>query len=278
MQDAERDEGLRAIRAAYPDLVVQTVRAERGGQRSSIIVVNGSLIFRFGGEGLRSEIAALRALKGRLPLPIPDPQYERKDTFVGYARLPGEPLWRETFLALDDATREQVAAQLAGFLRALHRTRIDVDLPMADSHELWVERYARISEKLFPLMRPDRRDAVAQRFEQYLQKTIEFQPVLRHGDFGPGNIMFDPKQRHVSGVVDFGSVALGDPAVDIASLIGPFGYGEPFLSLLAKDYPRLDELAPRARFYAGTFALQEALWGWENNDKHALESGLALYR
>ena len=124
----------------------------------------------------------------------------------------------------------------------------------------------------------DKCDAVAQHFEQYLQNTVEFQPVLRHGDFGPGNILFDPKKRSVSGVVDFGSVALGDPAVDIASLIGPFGYGETFLSLLARDYPRLDELLPRARFYIGTFALQEALWGWENNDKHAFESGLAPYR
>ena len=278
MLDAEGDERLRVIREAYPDLVVQTVRAERGGQRSRIMVLNGSLIFRFGGAELGTEVAVLRALSGSLPLRIPDPQYEREGAFIGYARLPGEPLWCETFLALDDATRERVAAQLAGFLRALHRMRIDVDVPMADSHDQWVELYRRISEKLFPLMRPDRRDAVAQHFEQYLQNTFEFQPVLRHGDFGPGNILFDRRTRSVSGVVDFGSVALGDPAVDIASLIGPLGYGEPFLSLLAKDYPRLDALVPRARFYAGTFALQEALWGWEHNDTHALESGLAPYR
>ena len=73
--------------------------------------------------------------------------------------------------------------------------------------------------------------------------------MLRYGDFGPANILFDPKKPSVSGVVDLGRLALGDPAVDIASPIGPFGDGQTFLSLLAKDYARLDELVPRARLY-----------------------------
>jgi aminoglycoside 2''-phosphotransferase len=69
------------------------------------LVVNESIVFRFprtpsGVEALAVERAILRALRGRLPLPIPDPSYENLGThqvgttFVGYPRLPGSPLWR----------------------------------------------------------------------------------------------------------------------------------------------------------------------------------------
>lgn len=32
-----------------------------------------------------------------------------------------------------------------------------------------------------------------------------------------------------------------------------------------------------ARFYAGTFALQEALYGLEDGDEQAFENGIAVY-
>jgi hypothetical protein len=51
-----------------------------------------------------------------------------------------------------------------------------------------------------PILRLDQRDGA------------RFQPVLRHGDFGPSNILFDATTRTISGIVDFGSAALGDPA------------------------------------------------------------------
>jgi aminoglycoside 2''-phosphotransferase len=76
---------------------------------------------------------------------------------------------------------------------------------------------------------------------------------------------------------DFGSAALGDPAVDVASMLGPFGYGEEFVSQVVHAYPELRPSLMRARFYAGTFALQEALWGLEHNNEEAFERGMATY-
>ena len=34
---------------------------------------------------------------------------------------------------------------------------------------------------------------------------------------------------------------------------------------------------PRVRFYCGTFALQEALFGVENDDRQAFQDGIATY-
>jgi aminoglycoside phosphotransferase (APT) family kinase protein len=144
----------------------------------------------------------LRRLQGRLSLPVPNPTLKGQDavtgelSWMGYALLPGEPLWDEELEVLGEADQRQVALQLAGFLHALH------------------------------------------------------------GDFGGGNILYDPATRRVTGVIDFGGVALGDPAVDIAALSC---YGEPFLALGAPAYPGIATLLPRARRYRATFALQQAL-------------------
>ena len=153
-------------------------------------------------------------------------------------------------------------------------------LPVHDGAEQWLAFYARVRASLFPSMRADARRAVERHFESYLgdaAHTLAFRRVLRHGDFGPTNILFDPSARTIGGIIDFGSAGLGDPAADIAGLLSPVSYGEAFVELLAPSYPGLADLLGRAHFYVGTFALQEALWGFEHADQTALRSGLVQY-
>jgi hypothetical protein len=78
----------------------------------------------------------------------------------------------------------------------------------------------------------------------------EFTPSLRHGDFGPTNILCAPLS--ISAVIDFRTAGLGDPAVDIAAVIGPVSYGETLAELLMPTCPGVEALLERARFYAGT--------------------------
>jgi aminoglycoside 2''-phosphotransferase len=72
-------------------------------ERGDVLVINDTLVFRFPRTSaeiatLASEASILRAIRGRLPLPTPDPGYENLETravgtaFIGYTRLPGEPL------------------------------------------------------------------------------------------------------------------------------------------------------------------------------------------
>jgi aminoglycoside 2''-phosphotransferase len=288
------DAYLREIRSVFGQLVIGSVRVEPVGQRSDVIIVNNSIVFRFprtsgGVKALEVEAAILRAIRGRLPLPTPDPVYESLGTsrvgaaFVGYSRLTGEPLWRDTLLAQDDTTRKALARQLARFLKALHSVPTDAlssGLLVQDGPNSWADLYERIRTKLFSFMRLESQRVVAQHFERYLNEPSNFayEPVLRHGDFGPSNILFDRASRTISGVIDFGSAGLGDPALDLAGVISPAGYGETFLNLFAPFYPGLQPLLGRARFYVGTFALQEALWGIEHNDPKAFESGIGSYR
>jgi aminoglycoside 2''-phosphotransferase len=199
---------------------------------------------------------------------------------MGYALLPGEPLWDEDLDALDEADRRQIALQLAGFLHALHTlppVTFSPALHARDEAQFWAGLFAAFRDELYPLMRPAARgevDALGDAILIELERT-PLVPALIHGDFGGGNILYDPSTRRVTGVIDFGGVAVGDPAVDIAALSC---YGEPFLALGVPAYPGIASLLPRARRYRATFALQQALWALRDGDAEAFEGGIDEYR
>jgi aminoglycoside 2''-phosphotransferase len=285
---------LSQIRTVLPSAPFDKIE-QSGGEFNDVVVINGEWVFRFpryreGVAQITAEANLLTALRGRLPLPIPDPVYQHIEppvpglAFMGYQRLPGEPLYRE---ALDQArdiwVREDLAVQLAGFLRALHTiplTEVPAALHAEDGREQWERMYAEVRAKLFPAMRPDARREVTALFEGYLDDPAlqEFIPCLRHGDFGGSNILWDPAKGQITGVVDFSYCAPGDPAVDLA---GIWSLGNDFIDRLAPRYER-DEtrraaLLARARFYRGTFALMEALDGLKYNDPGAYQRGMEGY-
>jgi aminoglycoside 2''-phosphotransferase len=284
------------IRESYPDLRLTVIAGKwkNQGQNNDVITINEGIIFRFprharAVEKMEREIALLRGLQGRLPLPIPDPTYSSQGTrkvgraFMGYEKLPGKPLYREMLESVDgEETVQRLATQLAEFLRALHGVppnAFAIPLPVTNSRATWVLMYERTRKKLFWHMRPDAREQVSAHFERFLDdpRNFEWTPVLIHGDFGPGNILYDAKRRVISGIIDFSSAGLGDPATDLAALITPLSYGEDFLPRFVPAYPGIADLVERARFYMGTFALQEALFGVEHDDREAFERGIADY-
>lgn len=284
---------LARIRAAYPGLAIESARLHTtDGQFSDIVFLNDDLVFRFPRFAsvvapLATETAALRAFQGHLPLPIPDPLYTAVDetpgrAFMGYRLLPGMPLTRDAFAAISDSIRDDyIASQLGRFLKALHTLAPSlpgVSLPLQDTRDEWGDMFTRFQRHLFPHMRPDARTDVTRRFETFLgdDTSFAYPRVVRHGDFGTANILHDPASATITGIIDWSSVGLGDAAVDIAALIA--SYGEPFIRRLARHYPALDALLPRADFYLSTFALQEALAGVENGDSEAFTRGIAAYR
>lgn len=291
----KQDAFLQVIHEAYPDLVIKAARLNQHGQFNDILIVNDEMIFRFPktereAEKLALETVLLQNVQTRVTLPIPNAVYWSKETavigqvFMEYRLLPGEPLWPATLRALKDETQIQhLAEQLATFLRQLHTTPTDaltVELPAFRGCAEWQELYDRFKAKLFPFMRPDARAWTTRHFEAFLQdaRNCTYEPALIHGDFGPSNILYDAQTKSISGVIDFSSMQWGDPAVDFAALIGPISYSEQFLARFSTIYPDIDAVLSRSRFYAGTFALQEALYGLEDGDQQAFERGIADYR
>lgn len=284
---------LESLRTAYPDLAITTVEFEGFGQNSDVLIVDSAWIFRFPKyphvlERLKTETAILKAIHPRLPLAVPVPEYVHLkgqavgQAFVGYRKIPGEPLWRETFRAIGDEEKlEALAGQLGGFLKALHSVpvgeAIACDLRVDDTEAAAADLYARIREKLFPYMRPDACAWAAGHFETFLDDpaNFDYEPVLKHSDFGTSNILYDARAQRITGIIDFGSSCLGDPAYDFAGLLS--SYGESFVLRCGRAYPKVGSFLGRIRFYQGTFALLEALFGVENDDEDAFEAGMAQY-
>lgn len=280
------------IRAVYPELPIRTAHLDRSGQNNDLVVIDGAVVFRFpryaaGVQALAREIAILLAVAPRVPLPVPELRYVHLgagpgEVFAGYERLPGVPLWPANLRGLEDDARRRLAGQLLSFLRALHGVppaAVEHTLTVSDARAACIDLLARFKQHLFPHMRASARQQVERDFAAFLgdPRHFAYGPVLRHGDFGPSNILWDAQRVTITGIIDWGSAGLGDPAEDFAGLLCRAGYGESFLLSGADVYPEMPLSLERARFHASTFALAEALFGIENDDRAAFESGIADY-
>ena len=123
---------------------------------------------------LAHELEILPRLPGKLPLPIPQPQFSARDDagnvlFMGYAMLPGQPLLRERYAKLSANARavDRIARDLAGFLLALHAlppADIGLDGRGDDARAAWAQYARDFRDQLFPHMRADARRAVERDF------------------------------------------------------------------------------------------------------------------
>jgi hypothetical protein len=88
---------------------------------------------------------------------------------------------------------------------------------------------------------------------------FDYEPRLIHGDLGPYHILCDAAAGRLTGVIDFGTAGLGDPATDLGGLLQI--YGESFVRRMLGVYPEAEGLLARARFYAEAIELQWVMLG-----------------
>jgi aminoglycoside 2''-phosphotransferase len=279
------------IRQAYPNLHIRRIEFQEGGQFNQIVLVNQELIFRFPRyDHVMDHMDIRRAVVDRirplLPLPVPEILYQSPNTgvpgevFSVYRMIPGKPLYREHLNAITaEHVRQGLAEQAAAFLKALHSIdtkQLGIHVPVEDPLEYYENFFAQVREVLLPKMRQSAQVQTVRFFERLLDylRQNSYRPCLIHNDFGGSNILFDDSRLILTGVIDFNALCLGDPAVDIASLST---YGEDFVLRGISVYPEMETLLERARWIKGTFALEEALSGWQDGDIDAFERGMENY-
>jgi aminoglycoside 2''-phosphotransferase len=277
------------LRGLSPTLAGTTVEWREQGQNNDVLLVNGSLIVRFpryrqGIDALRREVCVLAVIGQDNALPIPRPTLTAVDAltpgdvFMAYPALPGVPLSRGRYAALSSAARQRAADSAAGFLHRLHAQPVDdvrrCGLEMTTPLQHWGQLYGRIQERLFPLMTPAAVRWTTGLFEGFLHVPEHAAVPVRlvHGDFGGSNILVDARTGEITGIIDFSSAHLDDPAVDLAALST---IGGDFLQRVADTYPVAATARRRIAFYRDTFGLQEALFGVDTGDETALQAGLA---
>lgn len=120
-------------------------------------------------------------------------------------------------LSIDDSSLREIALDLAKFLREMHKVNIK-GAPSPGIHNFYRgghlsvydgETKAAIS-KLGKLIDSDRVMSV---WKKAISSKWDDNPVWIHGDLASGNILI--KEKRLIAVIDFGGMAIGDPACDL---------------------------------------------------------------
>ncbi len=221
------------IREQFPALA-RTVEPFGSGWDNTAYLVDGELVFRFPRRSiavplLQREVSVLPAIAPRLPIAIPVPEWAGAPTeafpwpFAGYRLLPGRTA---DAVQLTDDERRAMAAPLAAFLRALHDTSIDgLGLPEDEFGRTdFGQKLSVLVERLTALEDAHLVDDARKwlrLFESGDFPAPPERPVLVHGDLAERHLLVDGTYR-VCGVIDWGDVHAGDPALDLTILFTLF--------------------------------------------------------
>jgi aminoglycoside 2''-phosphotransferase len=242
------------IARAFPELAPREVAFLGAGVDSDAFLVDGAWVFRFPkrpdvARALAREVALLPRLADRLPVAIPRFEYVAEQAgngllFAGYRVIEGEPLTPELFEALGPADRTNLLATLAGVLEAVHA------FPLAEARAAGVEDLSTRAwvasawsrgrgPALARLSAPDG-GRLAELIDGFLADPANFDApaALLYADFAPEHLLFDPVERRLAGLIDWGDLAIGDPDYDLTFLRQDFGEG--FVADLLEHLPHPD--------------------------------------
>jgi aminoglycoside phosphotransferase (APT) family kinase protein len=233
------DEALarRLIRAQFPDLELRSIRLLGQGWDMTVWLVDDQWVFRFPRRemvipGLLNEISYSPQLASLLPLPIPiptrigEPAPDYPWPFYGAPFLPGRELAEAE---LDEAARVALARPFGEFLRTLHNTELDADLPVDPVRRADMPfRVPRTRERLAELEELGLWQAPAEA-HGVIDAALELGPpeptALVHGDLHLRHLLVDDAGRPAA-VIDWIDLSYNNPGVDLVlywSVLPPEG-------------------------------------------------------
>lgn len=272
----------RLLTAQFPQLNVARVEPLGIGWDNAAFLIDGHIVFRFPRRQIAAalierEVRLLPSIASRLPLPISAPQYvgaaslDYPWAFAGYEFIAGE-----TACSVRWSPKERVALAppLARFLSALH----DIDPTPLVAAGLPPDEIGRLDHHKRLGLTRERLQALAaaglladpQPFVAWLEAHP---PValagakrrLVHGDLYARHVLVDA-HRCPAGIIDWGDVHLGDPALDVAIahlLLPPAAH-----AAFRAAYGALDDRTwAAARYRAIYHAVLELDYGARANDR-----------
>jgi aminoglycoside 2''-phosphotransferase len=278
-----------SARDRYQEILGHTGSIEvRAGQHADVVIdATHHRAWRFpryeeDRASLTSLIERLRAARN-LGLPAPEVLGGDLDAPLGQAHVilrhvPGVGLTDPAIAALRGEAQQRLAADLDQLLTAL--SGADLSRWPASGRKAWRQQWVdlrnQVVERVLPLLSP----AGAARARAEVEGAVKAadsaaEDALIHGDLGGVNVLVDASSGALTGVLDWDSAGPGDPAVDLGALA--VSLPAPVLDLLLSRCPSLQTRLARARAYAATFALQDAVFGLRSGDARAVKAGLASY-
>lgn len=299
--DIEVDAALAAsvIEEQFPELREMAVEPFGIGWDNAAFLVGGRIVFRFprrraSANLVEREVAVLPLVAPHVPLAIPAPRHagvpstEYPWPFAGYDLIAGTSA---DAVELSDDARCALAEPLGRFLRALHA----VDAAPLVARGLPPDEIGRLDHRKRLPMAVERLAALAEsaawanagvtaepaRFVAWLAAhppapLADDARTLVHGDLYARHVLLGANARP-SGVIDWGDVHLGDPALDlaIAHLVLPARAHAAFRTA----YGGVDERTwTAARYRAIYHAILELDYGVRADDAGMRASGSTALR
>lgn len=276
---------IKELKNQHPEFMNSLFTINQQGWANVVLVVDGQWVFRISrdreaGARLTFEKAILPVLKERLDVTVPDFQYSGSvfgQLYVGYPLIPGEPLSKEMLESLSEDARKRCVKQIAGFLSVLHELDPE-EAGLTDSgpgmQDFW-NRFKDVCLNKMPAwLLSEEMQWVEELFMSFeiMIKDHQIPLVLIHADFTEDHILFDEKSERISGIIDFGDLQMGDPALDFAGL--SLSYGESFMMEVAKCYQAgIDDgfFDRIQQFYLQQVPMQGLLYGIETKNEELIE-------
>ncbi|WP_340372513.1 phosphotransferase [Peribacillus sp. FSL E2-0218] len=279
------------IMQQFPEIEWKEIKQLGEGFDNTVMQINGEFVFRFPRRPLavtliQVENHLLPSIAGTLPLTIPEPIFFGEPSaiypypFTGYKMVKGH-------LPAEGSVANEVesAKRLAGFLKILH------SFPLGKARQSGVEPdglrrldAAFRRESLFAhvatlekLGYMERARSVTCFVERLGDMDVPRPSTLVHGDIHVRNVLLDD-DGILAGILDWGDVHIGSPAIDIAFLYSyfPRNARQAFFEV----YGNIDKETERlARFRAVYMLVTLLVYGIDREDEKLVaitEKGLAL--
>lgn len=269
------------IEKQFPCLFPVKVDLLGEGWDNTAYCVNNKYVFRFprkeiAVEWLETENRILPHIAPFLTLPVPVPIFTGQPSdlfqfpFSGYSILPGKTACRAS---LNREDRIKMAEPIALFLKSLH----NIPLENAVIYGAEPDKIRRLDLScripgLYNYLENLIKKNIIKDSEQVkeLVKRTGIEPSEKkttpvHGDFYVRHILVDEK-KEISGIIDWGDIHLGNPAIDISIAHG-------FLpkegrEIFRKTYGEIDEETWRlSKFRALAMALTLMSYSYDTEDR-----------
>ncbi len=223
------------IQKDFPYMDISSISKIGEGENSKAFIVNGKYVFRFPKikrvkQQMLREISVLSILKPFVNLKIPEFEFISPSTdFIGYEVIHGEPLSFTIFNSLQQNNQKAIQKSLADFLFQIHNTDLavlkDGLLETMNLKEEYSHNFRQAQKFIYPHITKSKRKKITKLFTEYLnnQQNFNYVPTLIHNDFSEDHILCNITNHQITGIIDFGDIALGDPDYDFMYLLSEFG-------------------------------------------------------
>ncbi len=213
---------------------------------------------------LRRETRLMPWLAPRLPLPVPVPEVVSDEPLVvRHVLVPGEPL----VVPGDQLAHAGQGRELGLFLRALHECSTDGALRLGVPTGPPGGGAARFEAEVVPLLPAGLREAAHALLAAGRRLTGG---TLVHGDLGPEHVL--TADGVLTGVIDFGDVHLGDPAIDLAWAL--HDTTPAFAAAVATAYGVTEDQRARALTWYRLGPWHHVTFGLDRDDPAIVREGL----